>query len=174
MARRLLSRTDMLRTFSVFAFALTSILAAAGCSGRSDGPAPVSGASGALAGGTDSGLRDGDLSTGDGDTTADAATCATIVPADYDQSCHTDSDCVAVVLGGDVCNPCNAPEDFVCPAATVNAGASAAYNAALTAALGTAPSIHFSVDVCGIGSSCPVGSPACVSGQCTMVAPPGL
>jgi hypothetical protein len=109
--------------------------------------------------------------TAGGPSGGDAAACTTIVPSDYDQSCETGADCAAVVLGGDTCHPCAEPADWVCPADTMNVRASAAYQAALTQALGAAPSEHFAVDVCGGAVSCPLGSPACVSGKCTIVIP---
>ena len=148
----------------LYSLASASTLAAAlgGCTVSSTEPHSSGG--GTQTPGGDSGLR--------GANAPDAAACVTIVASDFDQSCSVDTDCVRVVNGGPVCDPCSDSYNFTCPAANVSASASAAYVAALTAALGKAPGLGFSVGACG-GQvvSCPVGRAACVSGQCKTVAP---
>jgi hypothetical protein len=109
-------------------------------------------------------------STGDAGAGATADTACTIVPADYDQSCSSDSDCTAVLPGGNTCQPCDQSYLFTCGQAPINAGAAAAYTAALTKALPAAPGITFAATVCGSGVSCPmIEVAACVHGQCTIV-----
>jgi hypothetical protein len=108
--------------------------------------------------------------TGDAGVTATAERACTIVPADYDQSCSSDSDCAAVLPGGSTCEPCDQSYLFTCGQAPINAGAATAYTAALTKALPAAPGIQFAVTACGSPASCPMLEvPACVHGQCAIV-----
>jgi hypothetical protein len=85
----------------------------------------------------------------------DACTSTVSVQAaSFDQSCVSDSDCVAVGQGNG-CAQCA----FVCPSAAINKGASAAYHAAALDAAGTLTGM----------CNCPdYGSPCCHQGQCTL------
>ena len=96
--------------------------------------------------------------------------CAPISASDYNGSCSTDSDCVAVVAGGDVCDVCDAPEFFTCTSAAIPGANEPAYYSALQAA-NAAPGIQFAVAVCGYAVSCPPDEteiPRCVNGKCAM------
>jgi hypothetical protein len=76
-----------------------------------------------------------------------------IQASNYDQTCTTDSDCVAVAEGN-FCFPPN------CPSAAINVSATAQYNAdvAMTNAA-----------ICGGASSCPTFSgPCCRGGSCSL------
>ncbi len=87
----------------------------------------------------------------------------TVVAFDFDQSCSKDSDCVAVVSGGDVCDPCGSDPSFLCQnVTTVSADASAAYAAAIATAVATA------TKECGSETfSCTARiTPQCMNGQC--------
>jgi len=78
---------------------------------------------------------------------------ASVLASSFDQSCVSDLDCVSVGQGA-VCGGCG----FVCPSAAINAGALAAYRAAVADAGGTF------TGACG----CPeYGSPCCHQGRCT-------
>jgi len=90
-----------------------------------------------------------------------------VYAVDFDQSCTTDSDCVAVVTGGDTCDPCGAPYLFLCPGmATVNVGASAAYYAAISCAEGA------SAGGCGKPYDCGIAEVAwCKNGACALKIP---
>jgi hypothetical protein len=96
---------------------------------------------------------------------ADAASCF-VYARDFDQSCTTDSDCQAVVLGGNVCDPCAQATDFMCASlASVNTGAYLTYLAAVGGAVS-------SVRACGSIDDCPADERTrCVSGVCKMVDP---
>jgi hypothetical protein len=87
---------------------------------------------------------------------ADGGGCpqGAIAAASHDQSCTSDSDCVAVYEGS-YCNVCR------CPNATVSQAAAAAYEAALADA-GVSTSTCF---------GCPPldGTAACVGGKCAVV-----
>jgi hypothetical protein len=109
-------------------------------------------------------------SVGDGGTDAGGTDAGCLVVAtDFDQSCSTDSDCVAVVSGGDVCDPCVADPPFLCQnVTTVSADASAAYAAAIAAAVATA------TKECGSETfECTARiTPRCMDGQCQGVVDP--
>jgi len=100
------------------------------------------------------------------------ATCTTdiIRPTQAERACQQDSDCVKTYAGGDVCDPCSAPEFFTCQSDAINASSQRSYEASLAQALGHTPTYGFSNEVCGRGSSCPpFADPAiCVDGQCTV------
>ena len=103
----------------------------------------------------------------------DAGACSALASA-YDQSCSTDSDCVAVPLGTNVCGiPCSEEEVgyLVCPNSAVNLSAQAAYTAAVAATLGTYSSAC-NVDASSLVFNCPAEfTPTCVHGVCTQAPP---
>lgn len=110
-------------------------------------------------------------SAGSSSDSGGAGVCASLAASARDLSCSVDSDCVAVVIGGDPCDPCSAPEDFTCPAAPMNQSAQTSYYAALTAALGRAPGTQFSAQRCGTVVSCPVSTPTCINKTCAIELP---
>jgi hypothetical protein len=75
-----------------------------------------------------------------------------IQASDYDQSCMTDSDCVAVSVG----NACY-PGFLNCSLGTINVGALAQYNADVAKTNAT---------LCGVIGDCGVQIPCCRGGQC--------
>jgi len=78
-----------------------------------------------------------------------------IAPANYDQTCSSASDCVAVPAG-DVCFPCIR----ACTAGVVNTHAVASYRADISTAVGTS-------DPPDVRCNCPAEfSPCCLAGQC--------
>jgi hypothetical protein len=98
----------------------------------------------------------------------DAGACI-IQASAYDQSCTQDSDCVAVPVGGNTCDPCHAGSgDFACKLAGVNAShLPASYETDLSAALakyeGTATWTQC------VQASCPVLiGPRCSAGVCVV------
>lgn len=99
----------------------------------------------------------------------DASACV-VLASQFDQSCVTDSDCVVVPPGGNVCNPCSVPNgayQFDCAYATVNAGASAAYVAAIQPGVDNLKATINGSDQCG--STCPAYEPAvCLAGTCAI------
>jgi hypothetical protein len=153
-------RFTMTRIQAAWLFSLTFAGLETGCSSAHTEPASA-GDSGAAS--TTDAAASGAAST------TDAAACI-IVPADYDQSCSSDSDCTWVLPGGNTCEACEASYLFTCGQAPINVGAAAAYTAALTKALPAPPGIHFAVTACGMGVSCPTAEViACVHGQCAIV-----
>jgi hypothetical protein len=96
-----------------------------------------------------------------GDDGSESGSCADgsdelIVATNYDQSCKTTSDCVAVGVG-DVCYPC----EIECPSAAINVGAHAKY----LADVAKTPAGSETGEFCG----CPAyGTLSCVAGQCIL------
>ena len=81
-----------------------------------------------------------------------ACTAGSISTAGYDVSCTADTDCVAV-YAGTLCSAC------LCPNATINQGAAAAYSAVIAAADPSPPACL-----------CPAyGQPTCIGGTCALV-----
>jgi hypothetical protein len=104
---------------------------------------------------------------------ANAGVCGDVEASEYDQSCSVDSDCVVTVPGSSTCiDPCEGPWFFICPAAVIGADASAAYTAALTAALGATPGLDGTFGCGGPVVSCPpYGVARCEQEKCRFVTP---
>ncbi len=95
----------------------------------------------------------------------DAGACFVQASA-YDHSCQVDSDCLAVPLGGNVCDPCSdkGSGDFECP---ITAVSSAQYSADLAAALQKYQGTSVWNEC--IVAACPAGlAPSCSGGVCVM------
>jgi hypothetical protein len=114
----------------------------------------------------------GQLDAATASTAGDAAACSAIYAKDQDRTCTTDSDCVSVPFGGNLCDPCSqGAECFQCSIASVNKGAADAYTTALRAAVGAAENANPGLE-CFI-ASCPLPladsglGARCVSGVCT-------
>ena len=82
----------------------------------------------------------------------DDADAQLIQASNYDQSCTTDSDCVAVSVG----NACY-PGFLNCTLGTINVGALAQYNADVA---------KTSAALCGVMGDCSVQIPCCHNGTC--------
>jgi hypothetical protein len=105
--------------------------------------------------------------------TTDAAVCG-LFPANYDDTCATDSDCVYVPFGGNVCDDCqNAhPSLLYCAIATLPATSAARYKFDLQAAMGQ-PAFVESKAKCG-EQGCPsyLSEVAqCIHNQCVIASP---
>jgi len=102
-------------------------------------------------------------------TSEDDASCF-VLASSYDQTCAHDDDCVLVVPGGNVCDPCSAGTGcLTCTnLAAVNASAASAYTAALHAALAPYESSAQAQQSACLLSGCPDGiTPVCQMGVCT-------
>jgi|SRR5580704_685943 hypothetical protein len=79
-----------------------------------------------------------------------------IEASSFDQSCATDSDCVAVGLG-DACSAC----ELLCPNAAINVGSEPQYKAYVARSAAGAP---------GVACACPSGpsTACCNSGTCSV------
>jgi hypothetical protein len=122
-------------------------LCAAACTSSNAGGAPSDSSADAAGGGPSDSSAD---AAGDGACTSKAS----ILASSFDQSCVSDLDCVQVGQGS-VCAECG----FVCPSATINKGALAAYQAAVVDAGGTFAGPCF----------CPAYDiPCCHQGQCSL------
>jgi len=122
-------------------------------------------ACGGQLGGDDGGTTDHD----DGGTTAtteggppDAAiVCVDPETSDFDTSCSSDDDCIAVAAGGPVCDG----YACFCPNATISADSEGAYQAMLAK---VKPATG---GMCG----CPLlGVPHCIASECVFCPPPSL
>jgi hypothetical protein len=93
-----------------------------------------------------------------GDASPDAGACAQLDPTSFDQSCKSDSDCVAIDVGT-VC--VNGPS-CLCPAAAINVVDQSSYEAELKA---IESNVKPGPGWCG----CPFfGTPRCATGRCVL------
>jgi hypothetical protein len=92
------------------------------------------------------------------DVQTDAGLCLTLDPAQYDNSCQVDDDCVAA--GGGTF--CDGKPWCMCPGATISASEKTRFDEALKQITST---VHES----GMGCMCPYfGKATCVAGACTL------
>ena len=115
------------------------------------------------------------VNTGGNDSVgaASGGTCKSVAAADYDSSCTTDSDCVAVPPGGDFCHPCELQTGSrYCDLAAVSSAVATQYRTDLKAAITQAQSATAGTPDGACASrpeSCPIQWPAaCVQGKCAV------
>jgi hypothetical protein len=126
---------------------LFMLMQLAGCGGRAETP----GSGGTTSGGIEAGTFD------TGTREVDSGLCVTLDPSHYDQSCQTETDCIAVYAG----QLCDGYSCFCSLGGTINMSAEASYQMTLS-------TIHAGT---GLGCGCPVSpQPQCLAGTCTICA----